>query len=295
MKKVLITGATGFVGNAVLESLNRHGYTPYALVRRGSEKKLGQPAIEIFGDVLDSDSLNKAMKGMDAVIHLVGIIREFPRKWITFENMHTRASENVATAAAENGVKRFIHMSANGTRENAVSMYHITKCRGENAVSTKGLDYTIFRPSLIYGQQDTFINMLAEYMKKTPVFSYFGDGSYPMQPVYVQDVADCFVKAIDNPETVGKTYSLCGPDAVTYKELLKMISRVLGKSHLLLPVPEVFIRAAIGMFGKTDWFPITKDQFIMLTEGNVCADDSAFKVLGVERHKLEETVRSYLK
>ncbi|MGE4268536.1 MAG: complex I NDUFA9 subunit family protein [Deferribacterales bacterium] len=295
MKKVLITGATGFVGNAVIESLNRHGYTPYALIRRGSEKKLKHPAVELYGDVLDHVSLTKAMHGMDAVIHLVGIIREFPRKWVTFENMHTRASENVASAAAECGVKRFIHMSANGTRENAVSMYHITKCRGENAVMTKGLDYTIFRPSLIYGPQDTFINMLAGYMKKTPVFSYFGNGSYPMQPIYVQDVADCFVKAIETPETIGKTYSLCGPDAVTYKELLQMISRVLGKSHLLLPVPEVFIKAAIGMFGKTDWFPITKDQFIMLTEGNVCPEDSAFTTMGIERHKLEETVKGYLK
>lgn len=295
MKKVLVTGGTGFVGNAVIESLNRHGYTPYALLRRGSEKKLKHPAVELYGDVLDHVSLSKAMQGMYAVIHLVGIIREFPRKWVTFENMHTRASENVASAAAECGVKRLIHMSANGTRENAVSMYHITKCRGENAVTSKGLDYTIFRPSLIYGPQDTFINMLAEYMKKTPVFSYFGDGSYPMQPVYVQDVADCFVKAIDTPATIGKTYSLCGPDVVTYKGLLKMISGILGRNHLLLPVPEIFIRAAIGMLGKTDWFPITKDQFIMLTEGNVCDDDSAFRVLGVERHRLEETVRSYLR
>jgi len=295
MKKVLITGATGFVGNAVIESLNRHGYVPYALVRKGSEGKLKHPTVELYGDVLKPDTLKKAMHGMDAVIHLVGIIREQPSKWITFENMHTRASENVASAAEECGVKRFIHMSANGTRENAVSMYHITKCRGESAVMTKKLDYTIFRPSLIFGQGDAFINMLADYMKKTPVFSYFGDGSYPMQPVYVRDVADCFVKAIDNPETVGKTFGLCGPEVFTYKQLLQVISRALGKHHLLLPVPEIFIKTAIGMFGKAEWFPITKDQFIMLKEGNVCSDDSAFRILGVERHRLEATVRSYLK
>lgn len=292
MKRVFVTGATGFVGGAVLDSLTRHGHTPIALVRRGSEKKLEHKAEIVFGDVLDEKI---DMKGADAVIHLVGIIREFPKKGVTFDAMHRRAAENITAQAVGNGIKRYIHMSANGTRENAVSMYHITKYQAEQAVVKSGLEYTIFRPSLIFGKKDTFINMLAGFMKKTPVFSYFGDGSYPMQPVYADDVADCFVKSLDAPETVGKTYSLCGEERVTYIELLRMISTALGRNHIIMPVPEIFIKAGIALFGKTGWFPITEDQFIMLTEGNVCADGEAFRILGIKRHPLKETVGSYLK
>ncbi len=295
MRKILVTGATGFVGNAVIDSLNRHGYAPVALVRKGSEKKLEYPAEIVNGDVLDKDSLSKALKDIDAVIHLVGIIREYPKKGVTFARMHTEATENITSAMAEKGMRRYVHMSANGTRENAVSMYHITKYNAEQAVKYHNIDYTIFRPSLIYGPGDTFINMLAGYMRSAPAFTYFGDGSYPMMPVYVRDVADCFVKALDNEETYDKTYHLCGEDLITYKELLRMISRSLKRKHLLIPVPEIFIKAGLALFGRSDWFPMTKDQFTMLTEGNTCSDSTAFKLLDVKRHRLEETVSSYLK
>ena len=295
MKRVLVTGATGFVGNAVIGSLSDKGYVPVALMRRGSEKKLGHKADVVYGDVLDKSSLLKAMTDVYAVIHLVGIIREFPRKGVTFDKMHVQATENVVSSMNEAGIKRYVHMSANGTRQGAVSRYHITKYKAEEAVRTSGLTYTIFRPSLIFGPQDTFINMLAGFMKSTPVFTYFGDGSYPMMPVYVKDVADCFVNAIDNTESFHGTFPLCGENLVSYKELLKMISRTLGRKHLLMPVPEIFIKAGIAMFGKTEWFPITSDQFTMLTEGNTCDDSSAFTMLGVNRHRLEETVASYLK
>lgn len=292
MKRVFVTGGTGFVGNAVIESLNKHGYSPIALVRKGSEKKLEHKADIVYGDVLDEKI---DMKDAEAVIHLVGIIREFPKRGVTFDAMHKKATENITAQAAKNGIKRYIHMSANGTRENAVSRYHITKYLAEQAVIKSGLDYTIFRPSLIFGQKDTFVNMLAGFMKQTPIFTYFGDGSYPMQPVYVRDAADCFVKALECPDTVGQTYSLCGKDVVSYKELLRMISTILGKKHILMPVPEIFIKSGIALLGKTDWFPITKDQFIMLTEGNVCPDAEPFRILGVEQHPLKESVSSYLK
>lgn len=295
MKRILVTGATGFVGNEVINALNMRGFAPVALIRKGSEKKLRYGCEKAYGDVLMPETLDAAMKDIYAVIHLVGIIREVPSKGATFDAMHRQAAENVSAAAERNGVRRFIHMSANGTRENAVSMYHITKYQGEQAVMSKNLDWTIFRPSLIFGQHDTFINMLASYMKKTPVFSYFGDGSYPMQPVFVQDVADCFAAAVDKSETFGKTYCLGGDDTVTYKQLLNMISSVLGKKTVLLPVPEAVISAGVSMLGGFSWFPITKDQFIMLKEGNTCACSEAFGLLGVQRHPLERTVRSYLK
>jgi NADH dehydrogenase len=294
MKKILVTGGTGFVGNAVIESLHRHGYHPVALVRKGSENKLRSSAEIVYGDVLDKDSLVSAMDGVDAVIHLVGIIREYPSKGVTFENMHHIATNNVVDAAVQKGIKRFVHMSANGTRDTAVSDYHKTKYLAEQKLKTSGLDYTIFRPSLIFGQHDSFINMLAGYMKKAPAFTYFGDGSYPMAPIYVDDVADCFVKAVDKDETIGMTYPLCGSEVFTYKQVLRLVAKALGRNLPLMPVPEFAIRVSIGIFGKTDWFPITRDQFIMLTEGNVCDNDDAFALLEIERSKFFAKIDSYL-
>lgn len=294
MKRVLVTGATGFVGNAVVGSLIRNGYAPVALVRKGSESKLKHKTETVYGDVLDKDSLTAALDGVHAVIHLVGIIREYRSKGVTFENMHHFATRNIVDACLEKGVKRYVHMSANGTRQNAVSMYHITKYRAEDYVRQSGLDFTIFRPSLIYGPGDSFINMLAGYMRKTPVFSYFGDGSYPMQPVYVDEVAECFVRAIDSESTLRMIYPLCGKNRYTYKELLKLVGKALGKNMTLLPVPEFAINLGISLLGRTDWFPITRDQFIMLTEGNVCDRDDAFTILKVERCDFAEKIRSYL-
>lgn len=295
MKRVLVTGATGFVGNEVINALNMRGYAPVALIRKGSEDKLKYRCEKVYGDVLKPETIDSAMQGIYAVIHLVGIIREIPSKGITFEAMHTQATENVTAAAVRNGIKRYLHMSANGTRENAVSMYHITKFDAERSVISKDLDYTIFRPSLIFGKYDTFINMLASYIKKTPVFSYFGDGSYPMQPIYVQDVANCFVNSIDNNETFGRIFCLCGDETVTYKQLLSMISQTLKRNTVFVPVPEMFINAGISLLGGFSWFPITKDQFIMLKEGNTCLDSTAFDIIGVKRNSLEKTIRSYLK
>ncbi|PLX67554.1 MAG: complex I NDUFA9 subunit family protein [Denitrovibrio sp.] len=294
MKRVLVTGATGFVGNAVINSLIKNGFSPVALVRQGSEDKLEQKCEIAYGDILDKNSLIKALDDIYAVIHLVGIIREFPRKSVTFENMHTIATNNIVQASVEKGVRRYIHMSANGTRQNAVSEYHITKQKAEDIVKSSGLEYTIFRPSLIYGPSDSFINMLVSFMKKTPIFSYFGDGSYPMQPIYVDEVAECFVRSIENEKTVGMIYPLCGQNVYTYKEVLKMVSKAIGRNHLLLPVPEFAISTGISLFGKTDWFPITRDQFIMLTEGNVCDCNDATKILKVDLCDFYEKIDSYL-
>lgn len=294
MKRVLVTGATGFVGNAVVSSLKKHGYAPVALVREGSESKLKSEAEIIHGDILDKQSLLDALDGIYAVIHLVGIIREYPRKGVTFNKMHHEATVNITQACREKGVERYIHMSANGTRHNAVSGYHITKQMAEDAVKESGLTFTIFRPSLVYGPGDSFINMLAGYMKSTPVFSYFGNGSYPMQPIYVDEVAECFVQAIDKDEMKGMVYPLCGKNVYTYKQVLKMIGKAMGKNIILLPVPEFAISLGISLLGGTDWFPITRDQFTMLKEGNTCEHDDAFKILSVDRCDFFEKIDSYL-
>src|SRR5690348_4575534 len=144
--KVFVTGATGFVGGAIVQQLQQEGHSVRMLVRNKSlgETRAPTGADIHIGNVLDAESLRGALKGTDAVIHLVGIISEVGQS--TFENIHVRGTGNVVAAAKGQGIKRFLHMSALGTRANAVSRYHKTKWEAEEIVRCSGLEYTIFRP-----------------------------------------------------------------------------------------------------------------------------------------------------
>jgi len=292
---VFLTGSTGFVGSEVLKELLKKNYRVKVLVRDKSRlKENSADIVPVEGDVLDPESFGKEMEDVGTVIHLVGIIREFPAQGMTFEKLHFEATKNVVDAAVNNSVKRFIQMSANGARENAVTDYHKTKYKAEEYVRNSGLTYTIFRPSLIYGPGDSFVNMLADMIKKLPVFSYFGKGDYKMQPVSVYEVAEIFLESIPVSTMYGKTYSLCGDKVYTYRELLNIIMDVIGKKRLLISVPEAFVTAGITVFGGFSWFPITKDQFIMLKGGNVCADDEAFEETNVKKRNMKELLETYL-
>ena len=170
--KVFVTGATGFVGGEILKGLHQVGNPICFLARRPTDRRaqelISQYAAEVkAGNVLEAKSLEGALDGIDAVIHLVGIISEVGES--TFENIHTRGTQNMVTAAQQAGVRRFVQMSALGTRPNAVSPYHQTKWAAEELVRRSGLEFTIFRPSLIYGRRDHFVNLFAKIIRFSPV------------------------------------------------------------------------------------------------------------------------------
>ncbi|MGH2395080.1 MAG: complex I NDUFA9 subunit family protein, partial [Candidatus Limnocylindria bacterium] len=217
MSRVFVTGATGFVGRAVVQALRAHGHSVRCLVRRGSERDLrGLGAIErVEGDVLVRQGLEEGMAGCQAVIHLVGIIREQPSRGITFEQVHTQGTINVIDAAAAAGVRRFLHMSALGTRPNARSRYHRTKWAAEEAVRASGLRWTIFRPSIIYGRGDQFVTMLAYFVGRYPVMPVIGSGRQRLQPVPVEHVAEGFARGVVTGDAEKQTYEVGGPDTVT--------------------------------------------------------------------------------
>ncbi|HUF92366.1 MAG TPA: NAD(P)H-binding protein, partial [Candidatus Limnocylindria bacterium] len=156
IRRVFVTGATGFVGRAVVQALRAEGCVVRCLVRRGSERDLhGFGAIErVEGDVTVPRTLQEGVMGCHAVVHLVGIIREHPGAGVTFERAHTQGTVNILEAATAAGVRRFLHMSALGTRPGARSRYHVTKWAAEEAVRASSLSWTIFRPSIIYGRGD---------------------------------------------------------------------------------------------------------------------------------------------
>src|SRR5437879_1854498 len=170
--KVFVTGATGFVGEDIVRQLHGAGHSIRILVRDPNSRH-AQEAISRYGaaihpcNVLDARSLEGALSGCKAVIHLVGIISEVGQN--TFENVHTRGTQNMVTAAQQAGVRRFVQMSALGTRPDAVSPYHQTKWAAEELVRRSGLQFTVFRPSLIYGRRDHFVNLFAKIIRFSPV------------------------------------------------------------------------------------------------------------------------------
>lgn len=294
--KVLVTGGTGFVGREVIDSVARAGYTVRALVRPGSESKLPDvPDLETSpGDVSDPDSLAAAASGVGAAIHLVGIIRQFPDRGITFEKLHFQATLNVLNALKNAGVKRYLHMSALGARPDSSSEYHTSKARAEERVKTSGLEWTIFRPSLIFGPGDLSINTFADQVRKLPLTPVIGDGKYCLAPVSVKTVAQGFAAALDRPETSGNSLDVTGPQAYTYDELLAVIGRVLGKRPRLIHLPLGPVRLMAGLLGRFARFPLTTTQLDMLLEGSAADGTPFYQATGVKAVDFEAGLAEYL-
>ncbi len=242
--KILLSGATGFVGSAVLDQLVTAGHTVRILARdplsAGHIRK--KYNAEIFhGNILNAKSLAGCADGMDAVVHLVGVIAEVGEN--TFERVHAQGTQSLVAEAKKAKVKRFIHMSALGTRANARSKYHQSKWEAEEAVRASGLDWTIFRPSIIYGPDDEFVNLFARMMRlplnvlqlfTLPVIE--GGWSH-LQPVSVDDVAKCFAVAVTKPDASKKVYDLCGPTPLRLRDILQTIAGAMGHDTLMVEPP----------------------------------------------------------
>jgi NADH dehydrogenase len=296
---ILVTGGTGFVGRNIVRRLIQEGQQVRCLVRKTSNRKVleGMPVEFWEGDITDPASLVAAMKGIEAVIHLVGIIRELPPA-VTFERIHAEGASNVVTASVKAGVRKLVHMSAMGTRSDALSRYHATKWLGELAVKASGLPYVLFRPSLICGKDDEFVNMFAGLVRQTwpsPFFTVIGSGQTRMQPIYVGDVAHCFVRAAIDPNVVNRTYELGGPEKLTIDEIIDTIMRVMGASRIKLHIPINVVWSMAYMMEKTSTRPmLTREQLIMLQEDNTGDITPMRKDFGIEPMPFEEAIKTYL-
>jgi len=291
--KIFIAGGTGFVGGHLTTELLQRGHELTLLSHsRTGAAEAGITLVK--GDVTAPASFGAAMKGCDAVINLVGIIREFPARGITFERLHVEATASMVQAAQHAGVLRYLQMSALGTRLDAVSGYHRSKWRAEELVRGSGLAWTIFRPSLIFGPKDAFVNMLAGNLRLAPVMPTMGDGNYRLQPIHGADVARCFADALEKPETAGKIYELCGEDRLTYHDLLDAIAEALGRRHPWKPaLPLSLMKPVIKALQGISFFPITMDQLQMLLEENIC-DGCWRKSFTFEPIRFREGIREYL-
>ncbi|BCS52153.1 complex I NDUFA9 subunit family protein [Geobacter sp. SVR] len=291
--KIFIAGGTGFVGSHLQRELLRRGHSLRLLIHRRSAD-IAPDVEQIEGDVTRQESLERAAEGCQAVINLVGIIREYPGRGITFEKLHVQATGNMLAMTRQCGIRRFLQMSALGTRPAAVSDYHRTKFRAEELVRHSGLEWTILRPSLIFGPRDAFVNMLAAQLRLAPVMPVIGDGHYRLQPIHADDVARCFALALELPQTIGHCFELCGNERLTYLELLDSVAEATGTRPPVKPrLPVGLMKLMIPTLQRIPQFPITMDQLQMLLEGNTC--DGAWKLtFGFEPRQFRQGIREYL-
>ena len=300
--KILVTGGTGFVGTYVVNRLLQDGHAVAVLARNAdrTRNRYSRPVETVVGDVLDPASLQAAASGRHAIVHLVGIIDEQGGQ--TFDRMHRAAVENVVAAAHRAGVRRLLHMSAMGTSPDSPSEYGRTKAAGEAAVRGSGLDWTIFRPSIIFGPGDGFVSLLAPIVRGNPGFiPVIGNGLTKFQPVSVHDVARIFSASLGKPETIRQTYEVGGPEVFTLNEVYRQIAAAVGKpGKPLVHLPLWYGRLLAALF---EWLarrglfrhpPLTRDQLRSLSRDNAADTSRTAAVFGGEWRTFGPGIREYL-
>lgn len=312
---VLVTGATGFVGRYVVRQLLARGLTPVCLVRDAdklySQHRAAGPSrlTPIIGDVTNRKAVREAAGLSQAAIHLVGIIIARPLRGQTFRRIHVQGTQNVVDMVRSCGIRRYVHMSALGTRPDAVSTYHRTKWTAEEYVRGSGLDWTIFRPSLIHGPDGEFMRLMRQFMCGLfpPVIPYFGSGQAKVQPVSVKDVARCFVETLSHPETIAKVISLGGPRAYSWVEMYNACRTHMRctrpwKQLVSLPVPLAkaaalvntpILAAAEALIPSLGLLRFDGGQVQMAQEDSICDYTIAEQVFGMQMRDFEEELRLY--
>ena len=292
--KVLVTGATGFVGPAVANAIVDAGHEVRVLERKpGSWSKARircQEAVQ--GDMTDPQSLRTAAAGRDVVVHLVAIRQGRPE---AFEQVMVEGTRSLIAEAKEAGVKRFVLMSALGTTEETKDLvpYYGAKWQQEKDLEASGLEYVIFRPSFIFGRDGGILPTFRKLARLTPVTPITGSGAQRIQPIWIDDLSAYFAAAVDKPEAANRLFELGGPDVVSWNEFWERLKKALGVSRPSVHVPMGFMRLnALVTERLPGNIPLTRDLLKMLEAGdNVVTDAAAVETFELPLVPLDEQLR----
>jgi len=290
---LLITGGTGYVGGYVLEALEGKLQRSEirVMARQGADldrlRTLGYSTS--VGSVTNLEDVRRGMQGVERVIHLVAIIRELKKKGQSFEAVIGRGTENVAQAAKEAGVKRLVYQSALGA-SNRSTGYFRNKMRGEAAVKATGIPYVIFRPSFLIGAGGEFTALLKQ-LTTLPVVPVIGPGNYPVQPVYVRDMARYIVQSLDDDRYLNETFEVGGPETIEYNDMMRETLAARGKKGILLHAPIFLVKPAVPLVEAVAPKLLTRDQLTMLLEGSHTSDVRIRELGGFELTHFPEAIK----
>jgi uncharacterized protein YbjT (DUF2867 family) len=290
---VLVTGGTGFVGPHVVHALRARDVPVRALVRDRSRgaRLVSWGAELVEGDVTDPVSLRSASAGVDAVVHLVAIIRG---SRADFERVMAQGTRNVVAAAKEAGVRRFVLASALGLDERTKDAvpYFAAKWEMERAVKESGLEYVILRPSFVFGKDGGVLPTFVRLARLAPVTPIVGPGTQRLQPIWVEDVAEYHSQSVDLAAAANRTFEVGGPDAPTWNEFWDRLKRVLGVHRPSIHVPFSMLRVQAALTERLPFAPVTRDQLTMIELGdNVVTSPDAVETFRFPLVPLDEQLR----
>ena len=292
IKKILILGGAGFIGSALAETLTKRGHPVTIPTRQRESAKhlLMLPTCDVIqANVRDLATLNELVKSHDVVVNLIGILHG------DFEAVHVQFPRMVADACVRQGVKRLVHMSALNADKNGPSEYLKSRGRGEEAVTNvaekSGLGVTIFRPSVVFGEHDKFLNMFAKLVAIFPIMP-LGSPNATFQVVWVEDVARALALAIDMPDTIGGTYPLVGPEVYTLRELIDFVIRETGATCKVVGLGSTLSMIQASVFGMLPGKLITRDNLASMSLPNT--SPTPFPAIFGQPSAMPAVVRAYL-
>lgn len=273
IKKITVLGGAGFVGSCLVAKLDAAGYQVKVLTRRRESAKhlILLPNVEVHTcDVNDNYALKESLTGSDAVINLIGILYEDSHN--SFESIHHQLPRRIAQLCEELNIQRLLHMSALQASKNSPSFYLRSKATGEEAVNefSKKLNLTIFKPSVIFGRGDSFLNMFVSLIKFLPII-VLAKPKAKFQPIWVDDVAQCFLNAIENTATYGKSYELGGPNIYTLRELIQKVMAILGKNRPIIGLNDTLSMMQALMMELSPFHLLTRDNIRAMQVDNICS------------------------
>ena len=294
--RLCVLGGTGFVGQHLVHRLASLGHSPTVLTRhpeRHREFRIGSGVRSLKTNPYDSDALRAVLADTDGVINLVGILNEEGKS--QFQHAHVELPRSIVKAMREAGVSRLLHMSAlNANVNESHSRYLKTKGEGEDLVhNAPGLEVTSFCPSVVFGPGDSFFNRFATLLKMSPHLFPLACAEARFAPVYIGDVVDAFVKALDDKTTFGQRLELCGPKAYSLKELVQFTARQIGRKTIITDLPDFAARLQAYLLGLAPGKPFTIDNYYSMQKDSVCSK-SALIGLGITPRSIEAVVPTYL-
>lgn len=291
-ERVLVAGASGYLGRRLVPRLLARGRRVRALVRGGAARAASLPHLagcEIAaGDLSDAASCRRAAEGMDTIVHLVGIIRESGTA--TFESVHVDGTVALVQAARHAVARRFLYVSALGARPDSTGPYARTKAEAERIVRHSGLTWLILRPSIVFARDGEFYGIL-DRLTAVPLVPVLGSGRAPMSPVHADDLADIEANALDRPAAWNRAYTVCGPEAIPFVDLLRRVARGRRRAFVPVHVPLLLARPAIALAARLlPAPPITPDQLDMLEAGSTCDPGPVERAFGVTLRPVDDVL-----